>query len=146
MSLEAAANLTSVIAGQSKPGLQALGANSRFISLADTRKCTRSLDIDVALATTKPHDSRWDYIIEYNNYLYFVEVHPASTSEVERILKKLDWLKEWLLTVPTINTLPKGAIPFRWAVTGKYAILSGSSQARKLAQAGLKVEKPVFLK
>lgn len=148
MSLEAATNATPCVAGQSQPGLQALGSNSRFVQPANSRLCSRSLDIDTALAAQPAyaHVNRWDYALEYAGNVYFLEVHPASTSEVATMLVKLAWLKAWLRNEAlAIGRLPRGQRPFLWAATGKVAILPGSKQDRLLAQAGLKPEKIVRL-
>ncbi len=81
---------------------------------------------------------RWDYIVGYNEQAYFIEVHPASTSEVDNMIKKLDWLKKWLMENASAVYNMKGPNPFFWIASGKVsAILPTSKYGRRLAKAGL---------
>ena len=78
--------------------------------------------------------------MSYDDKLYFFEVHPASTSEVDTVINKLTWLKKWLKNkAPQINKLQKGNQPYTWVPTGRYAILSLGTYAKKLAVSGIKV-------
>lgn len=64
-------------------------------------------------------------------------MHPATTSEVQSVLNKLQWLKTFLReNAPQLNQEPKG---FHWVASGKVDILPNSSQARKLAKSGIKI-------
>lgn len=86
------------ISGHLKPGLSALKGNSHFIKAENTKSLNGSVDIDEALKETMPDDNRWDYVVGYSGKAYFMEVHPADTSNVKEMLKKASWLKTWLTT------------------------------------------------
>lgn len=113
-------------------GLQALGKNSSKIALEDTKKCSVSVDIDTCLKQKYPGDSRWDYVVSYQKKAYFVEIHPAFTTEVELLLKqiglKIFWIKKEVADLKKIahETL-------YWIPTDKYAIRGGRYE-RLLAQ------------
>jgi hypothetical protein len=118
-------------------GLQALGKYSSKIELENTSKCEGSIDLDVCLLTTYPQDNRWDYVFSYKGHTYFVEVHSAHTSEVNVVLQKLEWLKDWLPNkAPEIHQLsPKS---FYWIQSNGYHIAKNSRQEKQLAQKGLR--------
>lgn len=78
-----------------KPGLQALGSNSNKVKVNATRELSGSVDIDTCLAREYPNAPRWDYVFGYKDRVYYVEVHQGRTSEVENVLAKLAWLKQW---------------------------------------------------
>lgn len=73
-----------------------------------------------------------------------MEIHPAFTGEVPKMIAKLNWLKLWLKAkAPKIDTLPKSAPAYHWVQSGKSAILPHSREAKLLAKYGLK-PKPVL--
>jgi hypothetical protein len=87
-------------------GLRALGAHSGKIELAHAKQCGGSVNIDDCVQEKYPNDNRWDYAFAYNKRVFFVEVHTASTGEVSTVLRKLGWLKDWLVQhAPEINRL-----------------------------------------
>ena len=97
------------------------------------------------MATRCPNESRWDYVIGYNGSVFFVEIHPAQTSNVEEMIKKVIWLKNWLKgSAPELMSLHKCGV-FHWIPSGKVKILSTSSQARKIAQNNLKITKTIMV-
>ena len=124
-----------------RSGLQALKRSDRSsVTVTDTMNLDGSLDIDTAVKEKYPNDNRWDYDIGYSGKVCYVEVHPAYTSEVSTIEKKLKWLKVWLKEkASSLDAIPKATPPFVWAQTGKGAILPQSSQAKKLATLGINV-------
>lgn len=69
-------------------GLQALGANAKQVSATDTKKLEGSVDIDACTKELYPQDARWDYAIGYEGKVYFLEIHPANTSNVKEMIKK----------------------------------------------------------
>ena len=77
-------------------GLQALGGNAAKVAVTDTRKLNGSVDIDACTLELYPNETRWDYAIGYDEKAYFLEVHPANTSNVKEMIQKADWLKQWL--------------------------------------------------
>lgn len=124
-------------------GLKALGNYSNKIQLGDTKKCEGSVDIDECVKAKYPQDNRWDYVFSYKGEVFFVEVHSAYTNEVSVILKKLQWLKDWLnREAPEIKSLKAKGQAFYWIQSNGYHILPKSSQSRLLAQEGLKI-KPI---
>jgi hypothetical protein len=120
------------------PGLRAFGVHSAKIVLSDNSSCNGSVNIDTCLSGKHPNTNRWDYCFGFNNEAVFVEVHPANTSDVDTMLNKLQWLKDWLTYVaPELNRI-KAETPYYWIMSGKYNILPNSPQARRIANAGLK--------
>jgi hypothetical protein len=118
-------------------GLAAFGGDSSKIHLLQTRACDGSVNLDHCLAARYPSDSRWDYCFAYNSEVYFVEVHPAQTSEVNAVIKKLQWLKSWLQNnAPEIDRM-KAKNPFYWIQTSGFNITKTSPQYRRAREAGL---------
>lgn len=120
-------------------GLKALGNYSNKVELGDTKKCEGSVAIDDCTESLYPQENRWDYVFGYQGDAYFVEVHSAHTSEVSVVLKKLQWLKDWLNSkAPEIKKLQAKDKAFIWIQTNGNHILPKSSQNRLLAEKGLK--------
>ena len=115
-------------------GLQALKGNAGKVAVADTRKLNGSVDIDACILELYPDEPRWDYAIGYDGKAYFLEVHPANTSNVKEMIQKAEWLKQWLQQkAPALKAIAANS-SFYWVPSGKYAILKGSPQYKKLAQ------------
>lgn len=139
------------VSASGKGGLTALGNHSNKIECADSRKLTGSIDIDSALATDPAYAqaNRWDYgfgfkesVNAQSEIAVWVEVHTASTSEVSTMIKKRDWLRQylvdhcetlWNMTVSGSRTVRQ----FHWIASKDVHILKGSPQARRLAQSGI---------
>jgi hypothetical protein len=124
-----------------QPGLQALGNNGSRVQCTDTRSLIGSVVLDDVLKAKYPNDPRWDYGVglrkSKREAAVWIEVHPASTSEVTTVLKKLHWLKNWLKNqAPTLDKLT-AAQSYYWAATNGVHIRQGSPQARQLQLAGL---------
>lgn len=121
-------------------GLKALGKYSTKIKVKEPKKICGSLDIDNCVKKKYPQDNRWDYAVCYDNEVYFVEVHTANTSEVNVVLRKLQWLKNWLNeSAPEINRLKaKSKTPFYWIQSNGNHILPNSPQAKAIALKGLR--------
>jgi hypothetical protein len=120
-------------------GLRAFGKHSSKIDLANQSKCAGSIDIDGCLDAQKmyPNDNRWDYAFDYEGKVYFVEVLSAYTNEVGVVLKKLQWLKDWLQQkAPEIGKL-KADKPYYWIQSGRFAIPATSPQYRQAVQASI---------
>src|SRR5579863_4358631 len=86
-----------------RAGLQALRPEDRpHISPEEPQNLRGSADIDTALLKTEPQANRWDFAIAYqhtnlhNEFIYWVETHTGSDSQVSVVLKKFEWLKSWL--------------------------------------------------
>lgn len=141
--IESAIAATPDIAGAYMPGLRALGAYSKKIILTDA--CEGSVDIDAAVAKKYPAANRWDYAIGYKSKIHFVEVHSANTSEVSVVLKKLQWLKDWLNEhAPEMNR-HKGNPSFTWVQSGNFKILKSSPQYRLAEQKKFLPVKTLYL-
>lgn len=120
-------------------GLKALGVHSNIIVVSNTRHLQGSVDIDTCTSTNYPQASRWDYAIAYHNEVFFIEIHPAISSEVKTVLSKLQWLKAWLRDhAPELNALKaKSRNPFVWIQTKDFKILKNTPQYRAAVAAGL---------
>lgn len=121
-----------------RSGLKALGTHSSKISVDNTFSCNGSVNIDECVKAKYPVAQRWDYCFGYKNCAYFVEVHPAATSDVGKMLEKLQWLKNWLKTQAADLDAIKASIPYYWVHTGKYDITPTSRQSFQVAKAGIK--------
>ncbi|WP_308770133.1 hypothetical protein [uncultured Bacteroides sp.] len=120
-------------------GLQALGANAKQVSATDTKKLEGSVDIDECTKALYPNDARWDYAIGYEGKVYFLEIHPASTSNVKDMIKKAEWLTNWLMKkAPSLKSLTANNT-FYWKASGRQDILPRSPQYRKLIQSRIQL-------
>lgn len=123
------------IAGAYREGLQALESkDAGKVKPQNPRKLSGSVYLDKCLKTTNPHDARWDYVIGYREKAYFVEVHPANTSNVNEVVKKKKWLDVWLKTNALDLKAMMAGTGYYWIASGKVAILPNSPQARKIAK------------
>lgn len=135
--LKEAVDETPDVTGNHKKGLMALkGSDSELIIVPDTRKIGGSLDIDSTTKRLYPNAARWDYAVEYDGEVFFIEVHPASTTEIKAMIKKYDWLKNWLKTkAPRIDALKaKSKHPYHWVHTGSSKILKSSRHYKELTK------------
>lgn len=146
--LENAVEQTPDVVGHFCKGIQAVKNEHRQkIVTANPRKLTGSVDIDKATLPLYPDANRWDYAIEYGNSTYFIEFHPAATSNVTEMMEKMDWLNWWLQQkAPLINILKPTNKPYHWVATGRIKILTGSKQYKQLATIGLLPKKTMSFK
>ena len=120
-------------------GLQALGHNADLVSVVEPRNLEGSVDIDLCTKSLYPEEARWDYAVAYDSKVYYIEIHPANTSDVNQVIKKADWLRQWLKNkAPLLLSLPSNKNLY-WVPTGKYNILPASSHSRRLAQKGVQI-------
>ena len=129
-------------------GMQAIKSADRSkVDAAENKKLQGSLDIDSQVKTLYPMDPRWDYALSYADKIYYLEVHPAETSEIDKVVSKVKWLKNWLKTKATkINKLPKAEHPYIWIQSGRYAILPTSKDKMKLSVSGIVTTNKLSLK
>lgn len=129
-----------------KPGLSALKGNSCFIKTSNPKSLNGSVDIDEALKNLMPGDNRWDYVFGYVGKAYFIEVHPADTSNAKEMLKKVAWLKTWLSTTaqPLKDIHADGC--FHWCPSGRVKISPNSPQYRQMLSAGIRITKILNLR
>ena len=82
-------------------GLQAVSsANREKIRPKEKRSVSGSVDIDEDLRDRLPNENRWDYAVGYRGSdgmerAFFIEIHPAETSEVRCLVRKARSLKAW---------------------------------------------------
>lgn len=121
-----------------KSGLQALGADASLINVEKTRNLDGSVDVDSTTEALYPDDNRWDYVFSYEGKAYYVEVHPAYTGEVKKVVAKKTWLLNWLVTkAMALNSYPSASPRLYWIQSGKCAILPNSPEYKQAAAAGL---------
>jgi hypothetical protein len=123
-------------------GLGALPRAARSkIACEDPRRLTGSIDLDGELRKAEPAAPRWDYGIGYgprrDERAIWVELHPASSASVSELLKKLEWLRNWLGSrAPRLGAITRG--DFHWLATdGPVSISPRSPEAKRLANGGL---------
>lgn len=119
MSFVDAVQRTPELTGCLKAGLQALGSNRRKIRVDATRTLTGSVDIDACLIRRYPNAPRWDYVFGYKDRVYYVEVHQGRTGEMENIIAKLDWLRQWRERSAQSLADLKHQSTYHWISTGK---------------------------
>lgn len=132
-----------------RPGLGAMRSpHASKVRPANARHLTGSLDVDGALASDPVHGAahRWDYGVGYGastdtERVVWIEVHPASTSDVKTVLAKLAWLKRYLADeAPELAQLTRRAPRWVWLATDAGThIRAGTSASRLLAQHGLRL-------
>ena len=129
-------------------GKQAIKSIDRSkVVAADNDKLQGSLDIDSQVKTLYPNEPRWDYALSYDEKLFFFEVHPAETSDIDKVVNKVNWLKYWLKTqAPKINRLPKAEHPYTWVQSGRFALLPTARQKMKLSVSGITTANRLYLK
>jgi len=121
-------------------GLQGLRENKNKIVLQNPLECGGSVEIDECTLKKYPNSNRWDYVFDYKGEVFFMEVHSANTGEVRTVLRKFQWLIDWLSkNAPELNNLKSKNKPaFYWVQSGGYNILKNSPQERVIVQKGLK--------
>ena len=120
-------------------GLKAIKRSDRSkIRVLNNSILVGSLDIDKSFKNLYPQSNRWDYLVIVNNNIegYFIEIHPAFTSEVNVMLRKRDWLKINIINsyFKNINTKKYKII---WVSSGKTKILKNSREYKKLVKENL---------
>jgi hypothetical protein len=138
---KAAVEKTKQVKDAYQKGLKALGPHSKKITLKDASHCEGSIDIDTTLASIYPNSNRWDYCFSYKGEAFFVEVHPANTSDVQTVINKHEWLKNWLRDqAPEIGNLTaKSRQPFYWIQTNGFHIIPHSRQFVLLGQKNIRL-------
>jgi hypothetical protein len=130
-------------------GLKALTAAHRKRIQQGEARILGSINLDGALCQRYPNEPRWDYGIGIQKgskpFAIWVEVHPASTSNVSEVLLKLRWLKGWLSGQATqLHALTPPQRAYHWIATDGVHITPNSPEARQLAQAGLTMLRKVL--
>jgi hypothetical protein len=120
-------------------GISALKeSDKKHVTVKNTRKLRGSIDLDMTLKNAFPDSPRWDYGVGYTDKretILWLELHPASSTHVDDVLRKYEWLKNWLHTrARQLDAFPR---KFVWIATGKVSLQLGSPQRKKLASRGL---------
>jgi hypothetical protein len=124
-------------------GLQALSPTSREkIRPKNTRSVKGSVDLDKDLRDRLPAENRWDYAVGYEGNdnverAFFIEIHPAETSEIRRMVRKAQSLKTWAERhAPDLwnMTIPR---EIHWVASGRCNLRLNDSYRRQLALAGV---------
>ncbi len=123
-----------------KNGLGAIkGSDKAKFKLSNTRKPQCSVDIDSCLKSDFPSENRWDYLVVVSDAIegYFVEVHPAYTSEVLTMIKKKEWLEKEIIE-KIFRNIDKNKYKIMWLVTNAgVKILKTSKEYKRLAKENL---------
>ena len=145
--VEATPNLT----GKWCAGLGALRAEDKVhIKPEDTRarRLLGSVDVDTALQRLQPQANRWDFAIgyqhdnRYDEFIYWVETHTGSDSQISVMEKKLTWLLAWLKGDG--KELAEFEKQFVWVPSGATGFTKGSKQVRMLADKGIRYTGSIF--
>lgn len=126
-------------------GLGALGNHKGIVHASDTFSINGSVDIDEAMKEAYPNANRWDYTIGYADQAYFVEVHPADSSQVAVMQEKLTWLKTMLKYELQPLDKIKANRPYYWVYTNRVNIPKHTPQYRRAVSMGLLPVKSVEL-
>ncbi len=123
-------------------GLQALEQKCKaHIDAESTRKITGSVFVDKA---NQPHDlygNRWDYGIAYQHsnlneeFVYWVETHSASDSQVSKVIKKAEWLQAWFKSHGKLLSQFEKSIV--WVSSGATSYTLSSTQKKRMAELAL---------
>ena len=135
------------VASAFRNGKQALGNSSACLACSNPRRFRGSIELDGTLRDAFPNAHRWDYGVGFaqsraKEVAVWIEIHPATEGEVDVILQKLHWLKNWLRnSAPGLNKLTGrtgGSRAFFWVATeAGVSITPKSRKAKLLQQAGL---------
>ena len=135
--------------GAYREGIQALEHRHRGrVTCGDSRRLTGSIDLDKALAREPYHAKapRWDYGVGYRpkngpEQAVWVAVHSATTKEVSAVLRKLEWLRDWLNgDAEQLRRMTNAAAEdrrFVWIASANVRIPRNSPQARRLSASGI---------
>lgn len=131
-----------------RKGLEALGPDKIKISAPNARDFEGSINIDGCTTSKYPNANRWDYAFAYKGEVFFVEVHSANSREVRAVIKKLQWLQDWLnQDAPEINKLKAKNKPvYYWIQSKGFAIPKTTSQYRAAQTHGIKPIAKLLLK
>lgn len=127
--------------GRFYPGLRALRKNAEYIVLKDecSHRLMGSIDLDTAYEDSDPDGARWDYGVGIqsgtSDAIDWIEIHPASTSEIDKVLKKLAWLKNWFNEDG--KSLKRYTRHYIWISSGKTRLLPTAQKKKSMAQQGL---------
>ncbi len=120
-------------------GLKAMGKYSKKVIPKNANNISGSVNLEECLSEPEEGEARWDYMVGYEGEAYFIEVHPADSKNVGEMIKKVQWLKQWLKQNPDIKGLTANKDPFRWVSTNGYNIKG--RYEKRIAENGLTLPK-----
>jgi len=127
-----------------RAGLQALLERDRNrLSFKDPRKISGSLNLDASVDGLYRDQPRWDYGIGIKktgstDEAIWIEVHPADANQVQKLINKLTWLKNWLNNrAKDLMSITERDSPYIWVSSGRVSFQQTSPQAKRLALAGI---------
>ncbi|MEA3283603.1 MAG: hypothetical protein U9Q00_01320 [Synergistota bacterium] len=142
MKFKNAVNDGDVFKGHCKDGRKALkGSDKNLVKAVDSRRISGSLDMDEAWRIEYPNAPRWDYCIGYDlnggEVVYYLEVHPAETSEVSSVIEKARFLRKRMpLDAHSLWDIRRSLV---WVASGRINIPPKHARKRKqLASEGVK--------
>lgn len=136
MSFEEAINNTPDVAGWYCAGIRALSENDKKRISAKGAK--GSLAIDKATKKLYPDGDRWDYAIESNGEIHYVEVHGAErTGRIGEVERKLGWLKKWLRNNAIAIDKLQQPKRFHWVATGEIDLREATPASKQKKKVGL---------
>ena len=127
-------------------------SDKKLISCNTPQRLTGSLNLDKALERDKRHanKNRWDYAIGYKSpqeteRAIWIEIHTISEKEVSTLIKKHDWLKDWLNSdgesLKKITTKQNSTYSYFWLSGRGVRISRSSSSFRRLSKRGIQLAK-----
>lgn len=123
-----------------KRGIKAIKrCDRKKFKIDDIEKLKESVDIDSCFKEKYPNDNRWDYLVLVDMAIqgYFVEIHPAITSEVSTMIAKKQWLQNEIINV-YFKTIDKTKYKIIWVATDAgMHILKTSKEYKRLAKENL---------
>jgi hypothetical protein len=133
------AQLRAAFSGAVRKGKAALATGHRQQVHAQSLRFQCSLDLDSHLAAREPNSARWDYILILANgrsRAVGVEVHHATASEVNTVLRKRNWATAEL--EQHAPTCMPARPDWYWVAAGKVFLRPTDPQFRVLQRSGMK--------
>jgi hypothetical protein len=122
-------------------GLGALGGNRTRVRMRDARRIIGSLDIEAAQHEVSAGSPAWDYGIgvrsNRSDVVIWLEVHPADSSHVEKMIEKFQSLAAFLKEyTPDFLRLSRRYV---WLATRRVGIAPASRERRRLNALGIQL-------
>ena len=138
MDFIAAVHNTPDLAGCLQSGLQALQPAERArLDVSNSRALKGSVNIDTCTKAKYPAEPRWDYVIGFQESVYYIEFHPAKAGEVNTVLAKHQWVQRWQAHTPLKELQNEST--YHWIASGDIGFTRGSKYSRLLSQQGIQM-------
>jgi hypothetical protein len=97
-------------------------------------EATCSIDLDTHGPSSGHGEKRWDYVlVNHDTKGHGVEVHPATTKEVDGMIAK----KRWAEGVLAREAERLATVAWHWVASGKVDIRKHDRARKRLAEAGI---------